>query len=116
MRMTVKMAQMHYLHGGFCPEYTKIVGDMEGRLQDTVDELAEENYDSYDDYTYDRHYDSDGKRYYSGIRGDACRELFGTRDIGQALRDVADTWTKWPERWPWLENEGKKVQGNCIEY
>ena len=114
--MTVKMAQMHYLHGGFCPEYTKIVGDMEGRLQDTVDELAEENYDSYDDYTYHRHYDRDGKRYYSGIRGDACRELFGTRDIGQALRDVADTWTKRPERWPWLENEGKKVQGNCIEY
>ena len=96
-----KMAEMHYLHGGFCPAYQRRVARVRDEIQREVNYLAgAECEDS--DMDYSDADDDDSIDFYPGIRGDACRALYGTRDVGEVFRRIADRWEDWPERWPWL--------------
>lgn len=69
-----RMAEMKYLHE-YCAEF-----------RETIQEWREEIRDLYDD----------------GYRGNVTYDVTGFYNFGAAVRDLADTWTDFPARWPWL--------------
>ena len=71
-----RMAQMKYLHE-YCREFQETIQDWRDDINDMFDEYGH----GYGNYTY---------------------EVTGFHRFGAAVRDLADTWTRFPKQWPWL--------------
>ena len=69
-----RMAEMKYIHE-YCDEFEHIIEDW----RQEIDELHEE-----------------------GFYGNINAEVTGFRDFGDAVRNLADGWSDFPARWPWL--------------
>ena len=68
------MAEMKYIHE-YCDEFEQIIEDW----RQEIGELHEE-----------------------GFYGNINAEVTGFRDFGDAVRNLADGWSDFPARWPWL--------------
>jgi len=71
-----RMAEMKYIHE-YCAEFRNII---DGWRQD-IDELHDEGW---------------------GFHAEITEEVTGFRNFGAAVRDLADGWSDFPARWPWL--------------
>jgi len=71
-----RMAEMKYIHE-YCAEFQNIV---DGWRQE-IDELHDEGW---------------------GYHGEILEEVTGFHNFGAAVRDLADRWSDFPARWPWL--------------
>ena len=71
-----RMAQMKYLHE-YCREFQETIQDWREEINDMFDVYGH----GYGNYTY---------------------EVTGFHRFGAAVRDLADTWTRFPKQWPWL--------------
>lgn len=75
-KVAERMAQMKYLHE-YCREFKATVQGWRREINDMFDHYGH----GYGNYTY---------------------EVTGFYSLGAAVRDLADTWTRFPKQWPWL--------------
>ena len=80
------MAGMRYLHE-YCKGFDKVCKAVENDIEVRVRDLARKN-----------------GRFYQGIQGDATEQIYGTgiRHFIAVRRGICQTWSEWPDEWPWL--------------
>jgi hypothetical protein len=84
-RVARRMAEMKYVY-----EYCAAFQDEVDETRQKVDELAADEYDGSDD----------DEEYYAET--DACESITGYCSFGSFVRGLAEDWTDFPDRWPWL--------------
>jgi hypothetical protein len=100
--VAVVMARFHYLYGGFCEPFSRVVRETIADIEETVLRLAGE---STDDEGMDEGDGDHPTGFYPGIYADACQEVLGEHgihNIAAAKRHIAESWTM-PESWPWMK-------------
>ena len=93
-QVSLRMAQVHYLRGGYCAAYNREVEEIQKAVDDEIEKEAEDNRtDTWDGY-------------YSGITATCVREVYGNgfysmRDVEN---DITLGWKSFPDTWPWLNS------------
>ncbi|GMH71397.1 hypothetical protein TrRE_jg2792 [Triparma retinervis] len=97
-----RMAEVRYLRDGYCSEFDNEFDAIQGQVEDMVEELAEQAAMASDNHGWEG--------YYSGIYAEACREVYGNGfySSGDIMTDMVDSWSEFPDVWPWMEEKKKK--------
>ena len=96
-----RMAEMKYIHE-YCEDFRNQVNEMEEKFEELCDEyMGDEDYDDDydDDYDTNTYYDRLDR---ADAREAACEDATGYRYFDRYVHDLAENWTDFPARWPWL--------------
>ncbi len=94
-----RMAEVRYLREGYCKKLNKKKSELEGKIEDMVDFLAEMNKKSSDCPDH-----SDWEGHYRGIWAEACNEVSDYDCLEEFEDHMIETWEEFPVSWPWMQD------------
>lgn len=84
---------MKYVHQ-YCKAFRREVREMHQQIDFRYESICEEmddNNERLDEFACDQAWEQ------------ACKEVTGSYDKGKFIRELAENWKDFPDRWPWLE-------------